>query len=275
MQRILLVLDHDHADSPSIDFGCYLAKTTGSPLAGIFIKETALELIPRIETDHPYLTESSRRRMQQEIKMDEDQAMRYFLDECALKKVEAHAQIDKGAPLEEVAFESRFADLLVIGPGTGSKGGNKVPAPFVKQVLSRAECPVVIAPREFGEVKEIVFCYDGSASSLFSMKQFTYLLPQFRSAKTTVLEIRDSIAPQSDEGHKRTMQWLKGHYENVGFHYLNGSVRDELFTYFLKKQNLFIVMGAFGRNLLAQFFRQSRASQVLHTIDLPLFIAHH
>lgn len=275
MQRILLVMDHNVVDVPAIDFACYLTRTAHAQLTGIFIREAVLELIPPIEHDLPSGADSARQKRAQEIKMDEDQAMRYFLDECGMKSVKAAAQVDKGTPLEEVAFESRFADLLVIGPRTGSGGKGRMPSGFVKGVLERAECPVVIAPHLFEKTEEVVFCYDGSASSMFAMKQFTYLFPQFRSVKTTILEIRESIIPETYEGHTHAMQWLKDHYEKVVTHYLNGSVRNELFTYFLKKKNLFIVMGAYGRNMFAQFFKQSSANTLIHTIDLPLFITHH
>lgn len=275
MQRILLVMDHDQVDVSAIDFACHLARTAHCPLTGIFVRDTVLELIPPIESDRPYGKESALRERDQEIRMDEEQTIRYFLDECALKDVKAEAWVDKGTPLEEVAFESRFADLLVLSPRTSYKGSGKIPTHFVKEVLERAECPVVITPHLFQKIDEVVFCYDGSASSLFAMKQFAYLFPQFHSLKTTVLEIRESRAPEMDEGHQRTMQWLKGHYKKVSTHHLPGTVKDELFTYFLKKQHLFIVMGAFGRTMFSQFFRPSSATALISTVDLPLFIAHH
>lgn len=275
MQRILIVMDHDQVDVSAVDFACYLARTTRSHLTGIFIREAVLELIPPIEARYPSGKGSIRQQHEQEVRMDEDQAIRYFLDECALRQVKAKAVLDKGTPLEEVAFESRFADLLVIGPKTSYKGTGKVPPAFVKQVLERAECPVVIAPHLFDAIDEVVFCYDGSASSLFAMKQFTYLFPHYRVLKTTVLEIRENIISQADDSHQRVLQWLNGHYENVATHYLKGRVKDELFTYFMKKENLFIVMGAFGRSMLSQFFRPSSAHTLVQTIDLPLFIAHH
>lgn len=268
-------MDHDAVDVSAIDFACYLARTAHSPLTGIFVRDTVLELIPPIESDRPYGKESALEKRDQEIRMDEEQTIRYFLDECALKEVKAEAWVDKGTPLEEVAFESRFADLLVISPRTSYKGSGKMPAPFVKGVLERAECPVVITPHLFQKIDQVVFCYDGSASSLFAMKQFAYLFPHYHSLKTTILEIRESRTPEMDEGHQRTVQWLKGHYKHVGIHYLDGTVKDELFTYFLKRQHLFIVMGAYGRNMFSQFFRPSSAAALISSVDLPLFIAHH
>lgn len=268
-------MDHDQVDTSAIDFACYLARTCCSYLTGIFIREPVLELIPPIEASLPYGKESATQKRGDEIRMDEEQAMRYFLEECTLKQVKAGAHLDKGTPLEEVVYESRFADLLILSPRTSYKGSGKVPTHFVKSVLERAECPVVITPHLFDRVDEVVFCYDGSASSLFAMKQFAYLFPRFRGLKTTVLEIRESSTPGMDEGHVRTVQWLKGHFDKVVFHQLEGRVKNELFTYFLKKQNLFVVIGAYGRSMFSQFFRPSSAATLISTIDLPLFIAHH
>jgi len=57
-------------------------------------------------------------------------------------------------------------------------------------VIGSAQCPVVIAPSANTVVDEIVFCYDGSPSSLFAMKQFTYLLPELTDTKGTIVQVK-------------------------------------------------------------------------------------
>ncbi|MBD0277127.1 MAG: hypothetical protein M3342_04485 [Bacteroidota bacterium] len=48
----------------------------------------------------------------------------------------------------------------------------------------------------------------------------------------------------------------------------------KLLKYLLMKENTFVVMNAYNRNMLSNFFRHSTADTVMKRIDLPLFIAH-
>jgi hypothetical protein len=53
-----------------------------------------------------------------------------------------------------------------------------------------------------------------------------------------------------------------------------GNPGDELFNYLLGKTDMFVVMGAFGRNATSNIFKRSAAELSLETINLPFFIAH-
>lgn len=170
--------------------------------------------------------------------------------------------------------QNRFADLLIFGAEMllSQRQYNQVPAPLVRRVLMGAECPVIIASAVFSGVEDVVFCYDGSASSVFAMKQFTYLFPQYADKRVTVLQVNEeerSVADKDDIG-----AWLSCYYSQIGFHVLEGGIKEELFKYFFMKEKTFIVMGAYGRNMLSTLFRSSSADTVIKAIDLPLFIAH-
>ena len=64
------------------------------------------------------------------------------------------------------------------------------------------------------------------------------------------------------------------HYVNVEFKILRGQPGDELLLYLIGKRNTFVVMGAFGRNMLSNFFKKSMAERVLSMLNLPVLIAH-
>jgi len=46
------------------------------------------------------------------------------------------------------------------------------------------------------------------------------------------------------------------------------------FDYLFKRKNMFLVMGAYGRNALSQFFKRSHADLLIETVTQPIFIAH-
>lgn len=274
MEKIVLIADSRRLDDSLIDFGCYLAKLTQSKLMAILLDNSGIEL--RIAKTYSRLVASENQEEETTVVMDHDQSMLYFMEACRKKSVMAEVHVENGSPSEAVLFESRFADLVIVSPTLSFLGdADDLPSSFVKRLLSKSECPVMLAPDTFRKVEEIVFCYDGSASSLFAIKQFTYLFPQYHAMKVKVLEVGSRSELEEDEGQTRTISWLKAHYSHVDFQILEGESKDELFTYFLNKKDLFIVMGAFGRSLLSNLFRKSASELVIKTIDLPLFIAHH
>jgi hypothetical protein len=133
---------------------------------------------------------------------------------------------------------------------------------------------VLLAPQKMHELEEIVFCYDGSASSIFAIKQFTYLFPELQNRRSILLEINKKGIPVFDESHYHLMDWLKTHFTSVQYECLEGTAKDRLFTYFFMKKNKLIVMGAYGRGLLSTLFKRSSLDTLVRTVDLPIFITH-
>jgi hypothetical protein len=132
-----------------------------------------------------------------------------------------------------------------------------------------------MAPERSTEIEEIVFCYDGSASSVFAIKQFTYLFPEFSSRPALLLEVSRPGQVEFDEAHRRMLAWLRAHYHSAYYHVLEGNTEDELFVYFFMKRKKMVVMGAYGRKLIAGLFRKSNADVLIRAVDLPLFVSHH
>lgn len=273
MEKLLLVMNSHKADTKAISFGCYMARLTGSKLTGLLIEEVSLETASPAYKQSYY--KKTKLREDHSILMDTDQVMRYFSAECRLQGVTSDVYSEKGTPLEKVLYESRFADMIILTPDLFLTSQNEtIPTTFVKQVLSKAECPTIIAPGYFKEIEEVIFCFDGSDSSLFAIKEFTHLFPHFKSRKVTALEIRNAMIDETSESVTKMRAWLDAHYTQAHFRFLDGEVEDELFAYLLLKEHAFVVMGAYGRGMLSTLFRKSTADTVIRTIDLPIFITH-
>jgi nucleotide-binding universal stress UspA family protein len=275
MQKILLVINAEKANTEAISFACKIAAMSGAKLTGLMIENIYFEYIPSgsLEALSYFATVQP---VNSAVKADKDQTVQLFKNECKTKLVNCEV-IDEfdDDPLKEVVFESRFADLLIIDPQvTVFEGEDKLPSHFVKEVLAKAECPVLLAPEKFNDVEEIDFCYDGSASSVFAMKQFTYLMRQFREKKVNVLEVKTGNKAEYDDADRKIMEWLRANYPSVCYHALKGDAKNELFTHLFMSQNKMIVMGAYGRSILSNFFKRSSADILIRTVDLPLFIAH-
>jgi len=274
MEKILLALDAAEPGKNALDFACYLAHLTKSKITGVFLdtlvnsqKPAALATAAGADDDEMETGTATPILFQKNIEM--------FRQECMNRKLSYTVRCDHGVPAEEIITESRYADILVIDADTSfRKHFEEPPSAFVQDVLSKAECPVIIAPESFEEVNEIVFAYNGSASALFAIKQFTYLFPQLRNKKITVVQVTETGNWEDKQKHKFN-EWLKAHYSDLHFEGLKGNSDNVLFDHLFKRQNMFLVIGAYGRTALSRFFRHSAADLAIKTITQPIFIAHH
>ncbi|SDD02087.1 universal stress protein [Niabella drilacis] len=176
--------------------------------------------------------------------------------------------------IAEALIESRFADLIVAGEKTAaSDAQGRFPAPLLKALLQKAECPVIIASERISHIDEVVFAYDGSASSVFAIRQFAYLLPFFDNRRMIVVQVGD-IPEVSYK--QQVSELLKGYYSQIGYEVVHGKdPAFELFNFLKRRDHCFIVMGAYGRAYLSRLFKDSTAEPLIQLMKQPVFITHH
>jgi hypothetical protein len=276
MEKILLVIDAVNFDVNAFDFACYLAKITRSKLTGVFL-ENLVESEKVLQSKLKKIINSTSQNSNNELTYKRiliEKNIEIFKDHCNQKQINFNIHRNRGVPVEEIIEESRFADVLVVDAETSfNKKYEGLPTEFVSSILRKAECPTIIAPENFEAVNEIVFSYENSDSSLFAIKQFTHLFPHFSNTKITILHVNETGMWQDPEKHKLN-EWLQIHYTNIQFEILQGITETKLFEYLLKKQNIIVIMGAYGRNKIAQLFKNSHADILIKTITQPIFIAH-
>jgi nucleotide-binding universal stress UspA family protein len=279
MENILIALDATSIDMPAIDFACYLGNLTRSKVTGVFLENLVADEKPTFKRMHgvtfvDWQIDETDPSFKQKRELIENN-IALFTAACEKRGVQCSIHRDEGVPASEIIAESRFADLLVVDAATSFK---KVfegsPTHFVKDILEDAECPVIVAPESFDGVDEIVFTYDGSASSVFAMKQFTYLFKELDDKKVTVFHVDENSEWDADE-KRRISGWLQKHYSVIGFQTAQGDASYEMLAFLLRKKNVFIVMGAYGRSAFSRYFKHSHADILVKTITQPIFIAHH
>ena len=277
MKKILLVLDAAHIDTDIIHFACNFATLSHSTLTGLFYgnyEEEAPEVL--MEFGAPYIEEPPVQSPGPNISQQQlEDHITLFKKTCAVRGIRCQVQFNNDSyGAEYIIEESRFADLLIIKATASRETRSKeTPTPFVKDVLAASECPVLIAPVNLPEIKEVIFAYDGSRSAVFAIKQFTYLFPEFADKKAVVLEVnKDEESPVTEQEHLG--KWLRLHYASIGFQTLQGKATEELFAYLHDRQHTIVVMGSYGRNGLSELIKPATASPLLKAINLPFFITH-
>jgi len=278
MEKILFVTDGLCINMAALDFATYLARLTRSKLTGIFLENLVDEKRTALKKVHDYNyvgyevdenAEAYSRKMDLIKKNIEN-----FEQACTQREARCNIHHDRAMPVEEIINESRYADLIVMDATTSfEKHYEGAPTKFTQDILYKAECPVIIAPSTFEDIHEIVFAYDASASAVYAIKQFTYLLPQLCDKNLLVVQIKEDKS-EIDADRYNFKEWLKNHYSAIGYETIDGNVTTELFSFLFKKKNTMIVMGAYGRSPLSRLFNSSKADIILKTITQPVFIAH-
>ena len=278
MKKILLAIDATNLNINSLDFACFLGSLTKSKITGVFLENLVAEEKPVLKSlqgaayiDWMVDENSDEHKAKMEaIKKN----IAFFKEGCINRQTQYEVHREGGVPLSEVIEESRFADALIVDAETSfSKHFESIPTGFIKDVLKKVECPVILAPENFEAIDEIAFTYNGSSSSVFAIKQFTYLFPELKEKKVSIIQVNET-GEWPDKDKNKFTEWLQNHYTNLHFKTLKGETENVLFDYLFKRKNMFLVMGAYGRNSLSQFFKHSHADLLINTITQPIFIAH-
>lgn len=278
MKRILLAIDAVNPNVSTMEFACYLGRLTQSKLTGVFLEHNAQPLQPvaGAEQSNAYMDwVLGPQPCEQQINPGHiEKSIFHFQQGCIQREVNYMFHRGHGLPAQQMISESRFADIIVTGAETSfNKHYEGCPTTFVRDLLKKAECPVIIAPENFEGVDEIIFTYNGTSSAMFAMKQFTYLFPELYNKNVHIVQINETGQwPAHDRSQLKI--WLKQHYINFTFEAIKGEAGAELFSYILNRKNIFLVMGAYGRNFLSQFFYPSQADHLIQIVTQPIFIAH-
>lgn len=279
MEKILFVTDGINLNMTALDFAAYLGRLTHSKLTGIFLENLVDEqrLVLKETHNYSYLNyevDEGSAAYVEKMNLIQQNVVK-FEEACLKRDVRCNVHYNRSVPAEEIIKESRYADLIVADAAASfNKKYEGAPTDFIKDTLANAECPVIIAPENFEEINEIVFAYDDSASSVFAIKQFTYLFPELNDKKLTVLQVNDKDFTAT-AGKYNFKEWLKNHYGAIGFEVIIGNPDYEIFSCLLKKKNTIIVMGAYGRSAVSRYFKHSQADLLIKTLTQPIFIAHH
>lgn len=278
MKKILFLTDALKLNKGSVDFAAFICKLSSSNLAGLFLQGEAgsrhAAAFIREEIACNGVSINSEKPLHELEHECRQVTIHRFESICEDLGIRSEVIEIVSQPEERILLECRYADLLLIDPGLNTgESAVALPASFLRTILSRSECPVMMIPEQFDGVEGIIHAYDGSPSAVFAIKQFTSLFP--RLADRTVFVVTDRSEKQvSVEETQKMRDWLNAHYSNVVFHDIRGDSRIGLLDYVLEKDNFIMVMGAYGRNSWSSFFSASHAEPLVKYISKALFVSH-
>lgn len=172
-----------------------------------------------------------------------------------------------------IAEETRFSDLMLLGSTRFYENlGNTVQEEYLKDTLHQAECPILLLPETYAVPVQNIIAYDGSAASMYAMKQYAWLLPHFTDLDTHIIYV-----DQHNKGIPNEVQihnYAAAHFGSLAFYDLKFEPQKYFNTWMTNEQAPILVCGAYGRSGLSELFHANFALEVIREHKIPVFIAH-
>jgi nucleotide-binding universal stress UspA family protein len=273
MKKIVLAFEGTHFSHGAFEFARRLNEKQPILLTGVFLPQVILSnlwsyadgangplFIPLVEDTDAQL-----------VKDNIDQ----FESLCEKEGIDFRVHKDfYDFALPELKRETRYADLVILGSESFYHNiGSGQPNDYLKEALHEAECPVIVVPEKFDFPKANVLAYDGSKSSIFAIKQFSYLLPELSRNPTLLVQIE-----KDEDEQMRNLsymeEWAARHFPDLTISKLQMDAKKYFSTWVAGRSSSILISGAYGRSALSQLFRKSFVSEVLQEHKVPVFVAH-
>lgn len=278
MKKILIAFDGSYYSVAALNYAIAFAKTENAMIEGVFLEDiTAYHQFSPI-FDAPDMVGLAEEVLQ-ELKSTSQQSIQEnvekFAGACTEKKVQYRVERESGIPSIELVQKSLFADLIVLGSVTYfSNLSYRTDISLVSDILSRAHCPVIVVPEQWHPVQHVNFTFDGSASSVFAMRQFLYLFPNL--VEQSSISIISVVGKEDEkvEHEEEALAFLKLYKPEFDREVLVGKPSDELLHYAEISGHSMVVMGAFGRSAFSKLFKSSLGRKIVEARTVPVFVAH-
>jgi nucleotide-binding universal stress UspA family protein len=172
--------------------------------------------------------------------------------------------------------ESIYADLIIIDAHeTFVHHEMPLPTQFIRDLLTDVQCPVLVVPSAYQDIKRITLLYDGEPSSVHAIKMFSYLFPELQQLETEVLSVNRPVGGLHLEDGRLMKEFMKRHFPHASYEVVEGQPEEQIITHLQQEgDGTLVVLGAYRRGAVSRWFRPSMADELIQAVSAPLFIAH-
>lgn len=270
MKKILIVLNETHIPQHVIQKAIEIAKESGSHLEAVFLND-----ISALNFGYPFLNDlyltrerlSTESRLEETIKLMKAEAQA-FKDKCNQFNIPCKIEIDQTVSIPHLIELSSFSDLIIADSRADSDEYN------FKDILSDSHCPVLLVPWDTEPAEKIFLAYDGTNTSMYAIKMFSYIFPELRSLPVQFFHI--ATGDMAEIPHLSAIKdWISTHFSTVNYELLSGNTRKGLVEHVKQDSGkIIIVMGAYSRSSVSRLFLKSMIEPVINETNASLFITH-
>jgi hypothetical protein len=277
MKKIIAAIDGLRYSDATAAYAINLSAANNFYLVAVFIEDFTYHSYNLAKVLHE--AESGPRAVE---KLNEDderirlESIRKFEEACKAQHVQYIIHRDKNFAIQDLLHESIYSDLLIIdGRETFSHLKYEAPTPFIRDLLSEVQCPVLVVSDTYKPIEKLVILYDGEPSSVYAIKAFSYLLPSLCGLETEIVNVQEERQALILPDKTLMKEFMNRHFPNASYTLLKGEAENQIpGNLNAQKKNTIAVLGAYRRGMVSRWFRPSMADSLMADIKMPLFIAH-
>jgi nucleotide-binding universal stress UspA family protein len=205
-----------------------------------------------------------------------EQSLHQLAEHCSQAGVEYHQVQEIGMPHEQILVEGQRHDVILLGNETKPDAGLGVPPrSILENVLRHSPRPVVAVPASPENKRGILVAYDGSLQAARAVQALVASgLPDLGSIR--VLSVDRESEETANQHAGRAVEYLAAHDIDARHQpEVTEEPVERVIVDQAQRHNVeLIVMGAYGRSRLAEFFLGSVTSHVIDESPIPLFLFH-
>ena len=277
MKKIFLIFNGSRPVGHIVSSAVEIARVDNALLHAIFLMPVAYKPVPEFPfvTDQLLSGATSGRYVEQDNEVALENNIRMFKDACSAVNVAYKLSTGKNISLGELIQHSVYSDLIIADTKTDFPETTLLPHIFsFNDLLAGVHCPVLLFQDEMKKPDQIILCYDGSVASMYALKMFSYLFPEWGSVPTCLLYVfaKKKMQPEYKEN---IVDWLVRHFTRPESDLIKGDIKKELITFVNNSgNNTLVVMGAHGRATASRLFRKTLSDKIVEETRAAIFIAH-
>lgn len=272
--KILLGLDGSPHAEAAIEYACQIALNHNATITGVaIIDEPGIQSssgpVPIGGAHYDVKLEDQ---LLEETQAEAKAILDSFARICDERKINAILHTDIGSPVSELIEESKFHDFIVIGKRTSFEYDANETYGTLERVLKNGLIPVLAVSDSVREIKNVLVAYDNSIPASKAVHMFL-LLGIWGACDITLLTVNNDAA-----GAQELLGNLGGFFESYGIKPTlvrrSGHPDTVVKSYIAENDIDMLVMGAYGRKSVREFFVGSVTHHLIHETEIPLFLYH-
>lgn len=279
MKKVIAAIDGLKYSDSTTNYAVYLAKKINAHLVGVFLDDFTYHSykIYELVNNEGDVSEEKRIKLEKKDEKTREESVEKFNKACREAGLNYAVHHDRSIALQELLHESVFADLLVIeNKETLTHYEEKTPSRFIRDLLSEVQCPVLVVPKKYKPLDEIVLLYDGEPTSVYAIRIFSYLFEDLKDLNTDVISVKGKKETLHVPENRLMKEFMKRHFPRAKFTVLKGDAEMEIVKHLKERNgNVLVVLGAYRRGMVSRWFRPSMADVLMEELNVPLFITHY
>ena len=272
--KILLGLDGSAHAQAAIEYACQLAGSYNATITGVaIIDQPGIQFssgpVPIGGAHYDIQTEDQ---MLEETEKKANTILDDFSRICADRNINAILHADTGSPVSELIEESKFHDFIVIGKQTAFEFNANETYETLQRVLRNGLIPVLAVPDSVRDIQKVLVAYDNSIPASKAVHMFL-LLGIWNACDITLLTVNDDA-----ETAQTLLDTLGEFFESYGIKpdiaTRSGHPDTTIKSYIAENDIDMLVMGAYGRKSVREFFVGSVTQHLIQETTIPLFLYH-